>query len=143
MRVRVCGKGGGGNIQREGELLHGGICEGEEEANFSLSPSCESVKWHSRGCVIFPQNRATYKQRFSSTVDELLGIFEWKCGGGLADGGNRLHSCAASGRAGHTAYIHTQSFTTHSDVLWGTPKSSIKQLIFCAPVLNELMRQKV
>ena len=98
---------------------------------------------HSRGCVIFPQNRATYKQRFSSIVDELLGIFEWKCGGGLADGGNRLHSCAASGRAGHTAYIHTQSFTTHSDVLWGTPKSSIKQLTFYAPVLNELTRQKV
>ena len=111
LRVRVCGKGGGGNIQREGELLHGGICEGEdeEEANFSLSPSCESVKWHSRGCVIFPQNRATYKQRLSSAAYELLGIFEWKCGGGLADGGNRLHSCARG--------IHTQSFTTHSDVL--------------------------
>ena len=118
------------------------FAKGKKKPTF-LFLRAESVKWHSRGCVIFPQNRATYKQRFSSIVDELLGIFEWKCGGGLADGGNRLHSCAASERAGHTAYIHTQSFTTHSDVLWGTPKSSIKQLIFCAIVLNELMRQKV
>ena len=75
--------------------------------------------------VIFPQIRATYKQRFSSTVYELLRIFEWKCGGGLADGGNRLHSCAASGAYG----IHTYAkfYNTHS-FAEGAPKVASRDI---------------
>ena len=71
-----------------------------------------------RGCVFTADSRNLCKQVLLYREDLLLGIFEWECGGGLADdGGNRLHSCAREARG-----MHTQSFTTHTAVIWGTPK---------------------
>ena len=64
----------------------------------------------------FSEIHATFRRKFSPATYELLGIFEWKCGGGLADAAETAY-IHARGRTRGPPYIHTQSFTMHSGMV--------------------------